>query len=490
MSPIPESDASDSIAEDIEDNSEDGDGLEHESEIDEVENQQAADFFGPAPPELHAPANREKKLPPFSQLPNARLSRPILLALGAMGLTTPTPIQAATIPVVLMGKDIVGSSVTGSGKTVAFWVGVLERLLYRDKREAKTRVVAICPTRELAVQVCNVGKALARYTDISFCLCVGGLSLKVQEAELKKRPDILVCTPGRLIDHARNTNSFSLDDLEVLIIDEADRILEEGFKDELTEIIRACPLNRSSLLFSATITEDVSELARLSLNKPVRIKIDDLAASSATLTQEFLRVRTGSKQDLAAREATLVTVCRRTFQSKCIVFFRNKTTAHRMRVVFGLCGLRADELHGDLTQEQRLTALQKFKEGSVDYLLATDLASRGLDIKGVETVLNFEMPNSVEIYLHRVGRTARAGKDGRALTLVGETDRKMVKQAIKKAPAESVKQRKLDADTVGKTLEELKNLKGDIEAVLSEEKEEKEVCDSTEVVYDIPLNRP
>lgn len=157
-------------------------------------------------------------LPPFSQLPDAKLSRPILLGLSQLGLTTPTPVQASTIPVVLLGKDVVGSSVTGSGKTVAFWVGVLERLLHRDKRTPATRVVAVCPTRELAVQVCNVGKALARYTDITFALCVGGLSLKVQEMELKKRPDIVVCTPGRLIDHVRNTNSFSLDSLEVLIM--------------------------------------------------------------------------------------------------------------------------------------------------------------------------------------------------------------------------------------------------------------------------------
>ena len=173
-------------------------------------------YFASPPPETAVTAKED--MPPFSSLPNAKLSRPILLALSSLGLHTPTPIQAATIPYVLLGKDIVGSSVTGSGKTVAFWVGVLERLLYRSKAEPKTRVVAICPTRELAVQVCNVGKSLARYTDIKFCLCVGGLSLKSQEVELKRRPDIVVSTPGRLIDHVRNTNSFSLDALEILIM--------------------------------------------------------------------------------------------------------------------------------------------------------------------------------------------------------------------------------------------------------------------------------
>jgi ATP-dependent RNA helicase DDX27 len=154
----------------------------------------------------------------FAELPNAKLSRPILLGLASMGLHVPTPVQVQTIPCVLLGKDVVGSAVTGSGKTVAFWCGVLERLLYRDKRTPATRVIAICPTRELAQQVLNVGKALARYTDITFALCVGGLSLKVQESELKQRPDVVVCTPGRLIDHVRNTQSFTLDSLEILIM--------------------------------------------------------------------------------------------------------------------------------------------------------------------------------------------------------------------------------------------------------------------------------
>jgi ATP-dependent RNA helicase DDX27 len=317
-------------------------------------------------------AHVTKSLPPFSALPGAALSRPILLGLSSLSLNTPTPIQAQTIPVALLGKDIVGSSITGSGKTVAFWVGILERLLYRDKKEARTRVVVICPTRELAVQVHNVGQALARYTDIRFCLCVGGLSLKVQEADLRKRPDIVVSTPGRLIDHVRNTASFSLESLEILVIDEADRILEEGFRDELSEIIDSCPHSRQTMLFSATITEDIQTLARLSLQKPVRIAIDAVHTTSTNLKQEFVKV----KQD-TLREPMLIALCRRSFasQGKTIVFFRSKLGAHRMRVLFGLMGLRAEELHGDLTQEMRLTSLKKFRDGEVGFLLATDLAS-------------------------------------------------------------------------------------------------------------------
>lgn len=219
----------------------------------------------------------------------------------------------------------------------------------------------------------------------------------------------------------------------------------------------------------------MSELARLSLNKPVRIKIDDLGASSATLTQEFLRVRATeeTEDNLKTREATLIAICRSTFHSRTIVFTRSKQSAHRLKILFGLMGLSADELHGDLSQEQRLQSLQRFKDGQTNYLLATDLASRGLDIKGVDYVINFQLPNSVDIYLHRVGRTARAGKTGRSLTLVGELDRKMVKQILKKASPDSIKQRKLEPEVVKTVALELAELEDDIKLVQEEEKEEK-----------------
>ncbi|GAA5907541.1 hypothetical protein JCM6882_004400, partial [Rhodosporidiobolus microsporus] len=236
----------------------------------------------------HKPStSANKKALSFSTLPSCTLSRPLLLALASLSLSTPTPIQAECIPLAMLGKDIVASSATGSGKTVAFWVGVLERLLHRDRKGGgRTRVVVMCPTRELAVQVHGVGVALARYTDVTFCLCVGGLSLKAQEAELKQRPDVVVSTPGRLIDHVRNTPCFTMDAVEVLVLDEADRMLEEGFRDELEELITAAPRSRQTLLFSATVTESVSQLTRLSMNKPVRVKIDEMGAAARGLEQE------------------------------------------------------------------------------------------------------------------------------------------------------------------------------------------------------------
>ncbi|KAJ3554550.1 hypothetical protein NM688_g3049 [Phlebia brevispora] len=401
------------------------------------------------------------------------LSRPILKAVSSLGFTKPTPIQAATIPVALLGKDIVGNAVTGSGKTAAFIIPMLERLLYRErgKNAAATRCLVLVPTRELGVQCYDVGTRLAAHTDIRFCLVVGGLSLKAQETSLRTRPDVIIATPGRLIDHVRNTPSFTLDALDILVLDEADRMLSDGFADELTEIIKSCPSSRQTMLFSATMTDSVDDLVRMSLNKPVRLFVDPKRSTARGLVQEFVRVR---KED--ERSALLATLCKRTFKVGVIIFFRSKKLAHQMRIVFSLLGMKCEELHGDLTQEQRLKALQQFRDGAVDFLMATDLASRGLDIKGIETVINYDMPGQLAQYLHRVGRTARAGKKGRSVTLVGEADRKMLKAAIKHAAGEDqVRHRQIPAEAVTKWSKKLDELKEEIGEVLQEEKEEKQL---------------
>ncbi|KAH8988941.1 DEAD-domain-containing protein [Lactarius akahatsu] len=403
------------------------------------------------------------------------LSRPVLKGLTSLGFHTPTPIQAATIPIGLLGKDVVGNAVTGSGKTAAFIIPMIERLLYRDrgKRAAATRCLILVPTRELAVQCYDVGKKLAAHTDIQFCLVVGGLSLKSQEVALKARPDVVIATPGRLIDHLRNSPAFALDALDVLVLDEADRMLSDGFADELGEIIKACPVSRQTMLFSATMTDSVDELIKMSLNKPVRLFVDPKRSVARGLVQEFVRVRAGREAD---RSALLVALCTRTFKSGVLVFLRSKKLAHQMRVVFGLLGMSCEELHGDLTQEQRLRALQLFRDGQVNYLMATDLASRGLDIKGIETVINYDMPSQLSQYLHRVGRTARAGRKGRSVTLVGESDRKVLKAAIKRAAGEDqVRHRTVPSEIVARWSKKLESLKGEIAGVLTEEKEEKQL---------------
>ncbi|KAL1918487.1 uncharacterized protein VTP21DRAFT_3147 [Calcarisporiella thermophila] len=447
--------------EDDEENEDDDDDDDENEEEDEYEKERKKEYFAPEaenPDEIH------------ESFASMNLSRPIMKGLTQVGFVQPTSIQAKTIPVALLGKDICGSAVTGSGKTAAFIVPILERLLYRPRQAACTRVLILCPTRELAIQCHSVAVKLASYTDIGFCLCVGGLSLKTQEAQLRQKPDVIIATPGRLIDHVRNSMSVTLDEIDILVMDEADRMLEEGFAAELNEIVKACPKSRQTMLFSATMTDNVDELIRLSLNRPVRLFVDPTNAAASRLVQEFVRIRQHREAD---RAAVLLALCKKSFKHRVIIFFRSKAAAHQMKIAFGLLGLRAAELHGNLTQEQRLKALEEFRDEQVDYLLATDLASRGLDIKGIETVINFNMPQQFAQYLHRVGRTARAGRAGRSVTLVGEGDRKLLRMAVKSAPKEQIKQRVVSPDLVSKYREKLESLQDQIREVMQEEKEEK-----------------
>ncbi|KAL2270476.1 hypothetical protein VTJ83DRAFT_2660 [Remersonia thermophila] len=403
------------------------------------------------------------------------LSRPILRGLASVGFAKPTPIQAKTIPIALMGKDVVGGAVTGSGKTAAFVVPILERLLYRPKKVPTTRVVILAPTRELAMQCHAVATKLASHTDIKFCLAVGGLSLKVQEAELRLRPDVVIATPGRFIDHMRNSASFAVDTVEILVLDEADRMLEDGFADELNEILTTMPKSRQTMLFSATMTSTVDRLIRVGLNKPVRIMVDSQKKTAGTLTQEFVRLRPGREEK---RMGYLVQICKTLYTERVIIFFRQKKIAHRARIIFGLLGLSCAELHGSMNQAQRIASVEAFRDAKVGFLLATDLASRGLDIKGVDTVINYEAPQSVEIYVHRVGRTARAGRSGVALTLAAEPDRKVVKAAVKagKATGAKIVSRTVDAAEADRWQEQIDGMEEEIDEILREEKEEKQLA--------------
>ena len=277
------------------------------------------------------------------------LSRPILRGLASVGFTEPTPIQNKTIPVALLGKDVVGGAVTGSGKTAAFIIPILERLLYRPRKVPTSRVAILMPTRELAVQCFNVAKKLASFTDVTFCQMVGGFSLREQEAVLRSRPDVIIATPGRFIDHMRNSASFTVDTLEILVLDEADRMLEDGFADELNEILTTIPKSRQTMLFSATMTDRVDKLIRVGLNRPVRLMVDAKKQTVVTLIQEFVRLRPGREDK---RLAYLLYLCENVFTDKAIIFFRQKREAHRVRIIFGLCGLKVTELHGNMTQEQ------------------------------------------------------------------------------------------------------------------------------------------
>lgn len=400
------------------------------------------------------------------------LSRPVLKGLAAAGFTKPTPIQHRAIPIAMSGKDVVGSAVTGSGKTGAFIIPILERLLYRSREVTKSRVVILMPTRELALQCFTVATKLASFTDITFGQAIGGLNQKAQEQALRRRPDIVIATPGRFIDFMRNTSALAIDGVEILVLDEADRMLEDGFADELNEILTTIPKSRQTMLFSATMTSNVDNLIRVGLNRPVRLSVDSSKQTVSGLTQEFVRLRPEREK---YRLGSLMYLAKTSYTTRTIIFFRQKSLAHRVRVIFALLGLSAAELHGSMSQDQRINAMERFRSGAAKFLLATDLASRGLDIKNVEAVINYEAPQTHEIYLHRVGRTARAGRTGRSCTLAAEPDRKVVKAAVKAARDNGaiIKSRAIPPGDAEKWQAEIDGMEDEIEAVLREEKEEK-----------------
>ncbi|KAI4237382.1 MAG: hypothetical protein LQ349_001886 [Xanthoria aureola] len=332
-----------------------------------------------------------------------------------LGYQTPTPIQKESIPLALQGRDIIGLAETGSGKTAAYALPILQALM--EKPQSLFGLV-MAPTRELADQISKSIEALGSLINVRSCVIVGGMDMVSQAIALGKKPHIVVATPGRLLDHLENTKGFSLRSLKYLVLDEADRLLDLDFGDILDKILKVLPRERRTYLFSATMTSKVESLQRASLSNPLRVSISaNKYQTVATLIQNYLLLPFKDK------DLYLVYLLNRFAGQSIIVFTRTVNDAQRLALLVRSLDFKAIPLHGQLSQTARLGALGKFRAGeSVRILIATDVASRGLDIPSVDVIINFDLPQDSATYIHRVGRTARAGRSGHALSLVTQYD--------------------------------------------------------------------
>ncbi len=340
------------------------------------------------------------------------LSEALLQNLTKAGFTEPTPIQAQAIPHALTGRDVLGCAQTGTGKTAAFVIPLIERLVV--KPQGHPRGVILIPTRELAIQIQNTIDQLARHTYVFATTIIGGADMQAQVRGLRQHPDILVATPGRLLDHMWN-GTVNLAQVEILVLDEADRMLDMGFAPQINQILDALPEERQTLLFSATMPDDLTRLAQASVKNPVRVMVARSATTAVGVTQALHHTTHDGKTDL------LVSLLRKE-QDTVLVFTRTKHRADRLGRVLGSAGHKVAVLHGDRTLSQRRTALDGFRRGAFRVLVATDVAARGIDVANIGHVVNYDLPNCPEDYVHRIGRTARMHATGRATSFVTAED--------------------------------------------------------------------
>ncbi|MBI3549802.1 MAG: DEAD/DEAH box helicase [Elusimicrobia bacterium] len=355
---------------------------------------------------------------PFSQFP---LLPELHQAVRAMGFTAPTPIQTKAIPPAMEGKDVLGSAQTGSGKTVAFVLPLLDRLL-RDKRLAGppiVRAMILVPTRELAAQVETAVRDLVRFSPIKCVLVIGGASFHNQTQELKRGAEIVVATPGRLLDHVRS-RTMSLKNVQVAVLDEADRMLDMGFMPDIRRIMQMLPRERQTLMFSATVPPEIERAVPEFMHAPVRIEVDRPASPAAGITQILYPVGADQKFDL------LHALITKTQITSGLVFTRTKARADRVVRFLLTRGIPATVLHSNLSQSQRTRAMEDFRDMKHQILVATDIASRGIDVDHVSHVFNFDVPEYAEDYVHRIGRTGRAFRVGDAVTLMDREEERFI----------------------------------------------------------------
>ena len=385
---------------------------------------------------------------PYSQL---ELAPSLAKAVAEMGYENMTPIQAQAIPVVLTGKDVMGAAQTGTGKTAAFSLPLLQRLLKHENPSTSparhpVRALVLLPTRELADQVAQQIKLYAKYTQLRSTVVFGGIDMKPQTAELKKGVEVLVATPGRLLDHIEAKNVV-LNQVEYVVLDEADRMLDIGFLPDLQRILSYLPKQRTTLLFSATFSPEIKRLAGSYLQDPVTIEVARPNETASTVEQRFFAASDDDKRRVIRK------VLNDRGLQQAFIFTNSKLGCARLARTLERDGFKTGALHGDKSQDERLKALDAFKKGEVHLLVCTDVAARGLDIKDVPAVFNFDVPFNAEDYVHRIGRTGRAGASGLAVTLVAPGDNrlitdieKLIKKRIEVEPIELGDERRARSD--------------------------------------------
>jgi ATP-dependent RNA helicase RhlE len=347
-----------------------------------------------------------------SSFNNLGLSEAILRDIARAGFTEPTPIQAQAIPPGLAGRDVLGCAQTGTGKTAAFVIPMVERLA--GTTDSHPRGLILAPTRELAIQIQDTIAKLGRGRCVYATTVVGGADMNAQIRGLRQRPDIIVATPGRLLDHMWN-GTINLMKMQILVLDEADRMLDMGFAPQINQILEALPEDRQTLLFSATIPTDVADLARASVKDPVRVTIGRSAAPAERAEQALHHT---TREDKTKLLLTLLNADR----DSVLVFTRTKHGADRLGRALGNAGHRVAVIHGNRSLSQRRAALEGFRRGTFRVLVATDIAARGIDVANIGHVVNYDLPNTPEDYIHRIGRTARVKASGRATSFVTADD--------------------------------------------------------------------
>jgi superfamily II DNA/RNA helicase len=358
-----------------------------------------------------------------------KLAPEILKAVTETGYTTPTPIQAQAIPLVLEGCDLMAGAQTGTGKTAAFVLPMLQKLMpfasaSPSPARHPVRALVLVPTRELAIQVEASVKIYAKHSHLRSLVVFGGVDIKTQTPHLRSGVEILVATPGRLLDHIEQ-KSVQLNQVQMLVLDEADRMLDMGFMPDLKRILALLPKQRQNLMFSATFSNEIKKLSSEFLVAPKLIEVARSNATSANVTQKVYLVGHGEKHDLLAH------LLRGDNAKQALVFTKTKLTASRIARQLEREGFAADAIHGDKSQLERMQALDAFKSGKITVLIATDVAARGLDIDQLPMVINYEIPSAAEDYVHRIGRTGRAGAFGNAISLVSPDEEKYLAEIEK-----------------------------------------------------------